>query len=261
VNLFSLQDRVALVTGGGRGIGRGIAEGFAAHGARVVCAARTQSQLDETVAGIRSAGGEAQAVQVDMANLASVKICVEAAIAHYGRVDILVNNAGMNVRKPVVEATEEDYDRVMAVNLKGIYFLTQAVVKDMISRKRGKVINIGSLTTGVGLPRLSIYGATKGGVGQLTKAQALEFAEHNIQVNALCPGFVLTPLTAKIWEDQAMRAWVESRLAQGRLATPKDMAGTAVFLASEASDYVTGQCIYVDGGFMAGEPWPFPDHV
>ncbi len=261
MSLFSLEDRVALVTGGGRGIGRGIAEGLAAHGARVVCAARTQSQLEEVVEGIRSAGGEAEAVQVDMADLASVRKCVEETIAHCGRVDILVNNAGTNARMPIVDVTEEDYDRVMAVNLKGIYFLTQAVARDMIPRKRGKVINIGSLTTGVGMPKISIYGATKGGVGQLTKAQAIEFAEHNIQVNTLCPGFVLTYFTEKIWADQAMQAWMKGRLAQGRLATPEDMVGTAIFLASEASDYVTGQSIFVDGGFMAGEPWPFPDNV
>ena len=208
--------------------------------------------------GIRSAGGEAEAVQVDMADLASVRKCVEETIAHCGRVDILVNNAGTNARMPIVDVTEEDYDRVMAVNLKGIYFLTQAVARDMIPRKRGKVINIGSLTTGYALAKVSVYTATKGAVGQLTKGQAVEFGPHNIQVNAICPGFILTSLTEKMWADETMRTWGEGRVALNRLGTPEDLVGTAVFLAAAASDYVSGQCIYVDGGFMAGDDWPLP---
>lgn len=258
MNLFSLEGRVALVTGAGRGIGRGIAEGLAAHGAKVVCAARTRSQLDEAVVTIQGAGGDALAVEMDMADLDSVRQGVEAAIAHYGQVDILVNNAGMNIRKPVQEVTEEQYDQILAVNLKGLYFLTQRVAEHMAERKQGKVINIGSLTTGMALSQVSVYTATKGAVGQLSKAQALELAPHNIQVNTICPGFVLTPLTEKLWADPTMRAWGEGRTPMGRLATPEDMVGTAVFLASAASDYVTGQEIYVDGGYMAGESWPLP---
>ena len=258
MSLFSLEGRVALVTGAGRGIGRGIAEGLAAHGAKVVCAARTRSQLDEAASAIQAAGGDALAVEVDMADLASVSRGVETTLEHYGQIDILVNNAGMNIREPLEEVTEEHYDRIVAVNLKGLYFLTQTAARHMIPRRQGKVINIGSLTTGTALHSVSVYTATKGAVGQLTKAQALELAPHNIQVNAVCPGFVLTPLTEKLWADPTMRAWGEGRTPLGRLATPEDMVGTAVFLASPASDYVTGVEIYVDGGFMAGEPWPLP---
>ncbi len=259
MSLFSLDGRVAIVTGAGRGIGRGIAEGLAAQGAKVVCASRTRSQLDEVVGVIESAGGGALACEMDMKDLDSVRSGVDAAVEAYGQVDILVNNAGMNIREPFEDVTEEHYDEIMAVNLKGLYFLTQAVTKHMITRKQGKVIHIGSLTTGWSLSQISVYTATKGAVGQLAKSQALELGMHNIQVNAICPGFVLTPLTEKVWADPTMREWGETRVPLKRLATPKDLVGTAVFLAAPASDYVTGQSIYVDGGFMAGEAWPLPE--
>ena len=258
MSLFSLEGRVALVTGAGRGIGRGIAETFGAQGAKVVCAARTQSQLDDAVAAIEAAGGEAVAQEMDLADLASVRAGVQAAMDRYGQIDILVNNAGMNIREPIDVVTEDHFDQIVSVNLKGLFFLTQAVVKHMIPRKQGKVINIGSLTTGWALSQVSVYAATKGGVGMLTKSQALEWGTHNIQVNAICPGFVVTPLTEKVWSDPTMQAWGKKVIPMERVATPKDMAGTAVFLACPASDYVTGQCIYVDGGFMAGDDWPIP---
>lgn len=258
MDLFSLEGRVALVTGGGRGIGRGIAGALSAQGAKVVCAARTRSQLDETVAAIEADAGEAWALEMDMADLSSVTGGVEAVVSHYGQIDILVNNAGINIVDTIEEVTEEHYDQIMDVNLKGLYFLTQAVVKHMIPRKRGKVINIGSLATGTALAKISVYTAAKGAVGLLTKAQALELAAHNIQANAICPGFVITPLTAELWEDPGMKAWLDRVIPQKRLAKPSDIVGTAVFLASPASDYVTGQLIYVDGGFTTGHSWPLP---
>jgi NAD(P)-dependent dehydrogenase (short-subunit alcohol dehydrogenase family) len=258
MNLFSLDGKVALVTGAGRGIGRGVAEGLAAQGAAVACASRTQSELDEAVASIKAAGGRAIAVPMDMGSLDSIDAGVARVIDELGRIDILFNNAGMNARQPIDEVTEENYDRIMAVNLKGLYFLSQRVARDMRTRRYGKIINVGSLTTGRALAKVSVYTATKGAVGQLTKAQAVEFGADNIQVNALCPGFILTALTEKMWADETMREWGESRVPLGRLGTPQDMVGTVAFLASPASDYVTGQCIYVDGGFMAGDNWPLP---
>ena len=155
VNLFSLEGRVALVTGAGRGIGQGVAKGLAAHGARCVCAARTRSQLDETVAAIRAAGGNALAVEMDMADLDAVRRGMEKTLAHYGQLDILVNNAGMNIRENLEAVTEEHYDRIMDVNLKGLFFLSRMAVDDMIPRKQGKIINIGSLTTGIALHGVS----------------------------------------------------------------------------------------------------------
>ena len=258
MSMFSLEGKIALVTGAGRGIGRGIAEGLASQGATVICASRTRPELDAAVSAIEAAGGSAMALTMDMAEMDSIDAGVQGVIDAYGRIDILFNNAGMNVRQPIDEVTEETYDRIMAVNLKGLYFLSQKVARHMRTRRQGKIINVGSLTTGYALAKVSVYTATKGAVGQLTKAQAVEFGPDNIQVNAICPGFVVTSLTEKLWADETMRAWGEDRVALGRLGTPQDMAGTVAFLASSASDYVTGQCIYIDGGFMAGDDWPLP---
>lgn len=256
--MFSLNGKVALVTGAGRGIGQGIAEGLAAQGAHVVCAARTQSQLEQVAQSIAIQGGQATTLQLDMNEMNSIDHALEVIIDQFGRLDILVNNAGINARQPIDEVTEENFDRIVNVNLKGVYFLSQKAARLMAQGGGGKIINIGSLTTGYALTQVSVYTATKGAIGQLTKSQAIEFGKDNIQVNALCPGFVVTPLTEKIWDDPTMRKWGEQRIALGRLANPEDMAGTAVFLASPAADYVTGQVIYVDGGFMAGDDWPIP---
>jgi len=256
---FSLEGKVALVTGAGRGIGRAIAEGLASQGAKVACAARTVSELEEVAGAIETKGGEALAVELDMGEMASLEAALDAVTSQFGRLDILVNNAGTNARQNIEEVTEENYDRIMNVNLKGLYFLSQKATAWMKKVGGGKIINIGSLTTGYALAKVSVYPATKGAVGQLTKAQAVEFGKDNIQVNAICPGFVVTALTEKMWADPTMRKWGESRIPLGRLAGPEDMVGTATFLASPAADYVTGQCIYVDGGFMAGDNWPLPD--
>ncbi len=259
MSLFSLAGKVALVTGAGRGIGRGVAAGMGAAGAAVVCSARTRSQLDEAVTAIETAGGKAIALEMDMSDLAAMDASIASVTEQCGPIDILFNNAGMNIRQPIVEVTEENYDQIMSVNLKGLYFLSQKVGQQMIDRGQGgKIINIGSLTTGYALAKVSVYTATKGAVGQLTKGQAVEFGPHNIQVNAICPGFILTSLTEKMWADANMRAWGEQRVALNRLGTPEDLVGTAVYLAASASDYVSGQCIYVDGGFMAGDDWPLP---
>lgn len=258
MGMFSLEGKVALVTGAGRGIGRGIAEQLAAQGAKVVCAARTLEQIEDAAKAIQDQGSEAIAVQFDVENVSGHESALNQVIEQCGRLDILVNNAGTNVRQPLDEVTEETYDRIMNLNLKGLYFLSQKAARLMAKSGGGKIINIGSLTTGYALTKGSVYTATKGAVGQLTKSQAVEFGKDNIQVNCLCPGFVVTPLTEPIWSDQTMRDWVMPRLALGRLAKPDDMAGTAAFFASPASDYVTGQVIYVDGGFMAGDNWPLP---
>lgn len=258
MSLFSLEGKVALVTGAGRGIGRAIAKGLADHGAKVVCAARTRDQLDEVVESIKDAGGEAVAYEMDMKDLDSVRAGVELAKETYGSVNILINNAGMNIREPFTEVTEAHYDEIVAVNQKGLYFLTQIVAKEMIPLKQGKIIHVGSINTGISLSQVSVYTSTKGAVGQLGKAHAVELGKHNIQVNTICPGFILTPLTEKLWSDEGMQAWGKKRVPMGRLGSPDDLVGTAVFLASSASDYVTGQNIYVDGGFMGGEDWPIP---
>jgi len=255
---FSLAGRTALVTGASRGIGRAIAGALAAHGAKVVAAARTTPDLDILTAEIQAAGGQAKSIAMDVGDRAALPAAVEAAEACFGPIDILVNNAGVNFREPQTEVSPEHFDRILAINVEGLFFLTQAVARGMIARRQGKIINVGSITTGFALSNLSVYTATKGAVGQLTQALATEFGRHNIQVNALCPGFVLTPMTSKLWSLPQMQEWGRRRIPLGRLATPDDVTGAAVFLASPASDYVTGHSLYVDGGFTAGEPWPIP---
>jgi gluconate 5-dehydrogenase len=257
--LFSLTGRTALVTGASRGIGRAIAEALASHGACVVCGARTMPDLDTVTDAIRKAGGQAKSVQMDLADSGSLAASARAAAECFGPIDILVNNAGVNFREPVTAVSEEHFDRIIGTNLKGLLFLTQEIVRGMIVRRRGKIINIGSITTGVGLSQLSVYSATKGAVGQLTKSLAAELGKHNVQVNALCPGFVMTPLTSKLWSMPHMQEWGKRRIPLGRLAQPNDLAGAAVFLASPASDYVTGHSLYVDGGYTAADTWPIPD--
>lgn len=258
--LFSLAGRTALVTGASRGLGRAIAEGLAAHGASVVCAARTAADLEAVTAGIRAAGGRAQAVVMDLADRAALPASARAAEACFGPVDILVNNAGVNFREPVAAVSADHLDRILAVNLEGLFVLTQEISRGMVARRRGKIINLGSITTGFGLSQLAVYSATKGALGSLGRSLAAELGRHNVHVNTLCPGFVLTPLTHKLWSLPHMQAWGRQRIPLGRTGVPEDVVGAAVFLASRASDYVTGQALYVDGGFSTAEPWPIPEH-
>ena len=257
--LFSLTGRVALVTGASRGIGRTLAEALAAQGARVVCAARTTRDLKAVTAGIKADGGQAKAVSLDVADSASLPAAARAAEKCFGPIDILVNNAGVNFREPMTAVSAEHFDRIVGINLKGLFFLTQEIVRGMIARGGGKIINVGSSTTGVGLSQLAVYSATTGAVGQLTKSLAAELGRYNVQVNALCPGFVLTPLTERLWALPHMQEWGRRRIPLGRLAQPADLAGAAIFLASPASDYVTGHSLFVDGGYTAADPWPIPD--
>ncbi|MDP7634120.1 MAG: SDR family oxidoreductase [Candidatus Latescibacteria bacterium] len=164
--------------------------------------------------------------------------------------------AGTTIRKPIEEFTTEEYDRIMDVNFKGTYFMCQEVGKQMMARKEGKIINVASLATAIGLPKITVYSGSKGAVGQFTRSLAVEWAPYNIQVNALAPGFVATDINAKSWENVEFKDWVENRTPAGRVGKSEDMTGTAVFLASSGSNFVTGQVIYVDGGVMAGSYWP-----
>jgi gluconate 5-dehydrogenase len=258
--LFSLEGRTALVTGASRGIGRAIAEGLAAYGAAVVCAARTGPDLEVVTAQITRNGGRSHALRLDLNDRAGFPSAVAEAEAALGPIDILVNNAGVNFREPAAAASPAHFDQIVSVNLSGLFFLTREVARGMAARRAGKIINIGSITTGFGLAQLSVYGATKAAVGGFTQSLAVELGRCNVQVNAICPGFVRTDLTRKLWSLPAMRDWGERRIPLGRTALPDDLVGAAVFLASRASDYVTGHLLYVDGGFTAGEAWPIPDH-
>jgi NAD(P)-dependent dehydrogenase (short-subunit alcohol dehydrogenase family) len=248
---FSLKDRVSIVTGAGTGIGQGIATAMAESGARVVLAGRTRSRLEETGETIRAFGGEALVVDTDVSDRDGRAYLVATVLETWNQIDILVNNAGVNVRTPPEDYREEDWDRIVDTNLKGTFFLTQLAARHMIERKYGKIIHIASLATITGIPLIPAYTAAKGGLGSLTYQLAIDWARYNINVNSICPGYIRTPLTRPV-EESERGAYILNRVPAGRWGEPEDIAGTAVFLAAPASDFLTGQLIVVDGGWMAG---------
>ncbi len=251
LDTFTLTDRVAIVTGAGQGIGEAIATAMAEAGARVVLTGRKRSTLDAVATRITDGVGEALVVPGDVSKRGDHQRIVDAAHNKWGRIDILVNNAGTNVRVPTEDYREEDWDTVVNTNLKGTFFLTQLVARRMIEQSFGKIIHIASLASITGLPNISAYTAAKGGIGALTYQMSIEWAKHNINVNAICPGYIRTPLTQSVQESER-GTFIQGRVPMGRWGEPEDIAGTAVFLASPASDYLTGQLIVVDGGWMAG---------
>ena len=249
MNLFNLSGRVALVTGGNGGIGLGMAEGLAAAGAAVMIAGRDRAKSDAAVAALRQSGGTAEAVAVDVADETSCRAMIAATVAALGRLDILINNAGVGLGKRPEEITLADWNNVLATNLTGALIAAQAAYPEMKRHGGGKIINIGSMYSIFGGP-FAAYVASKGGIVQLTKSIATAWAADNIQVNAVLPGWIDTDLTRRGRERRpALHDTVLRRTPAGRWGTPKDLAGVAVFLASAASDFVTGAAIPVDGGF------------
>ncbi|MBI2372164.1 MAG: glucose 1-dehydrogenase [Deltaproteobacteria bacterium] len=246
-----LQDRVALVTGGASGIGRAIVRGYAREGAHVVIAdVQPAAEAEQEVV---VQGRRALAVKVDVARREEVEALVRQVLDAFGTIDILVNCAGVQSNQPFLEATDEDFDRVLAVDLKGTFNCAQAVARGMIERKRGKIINIASQSGALYVRNLAPqYHAAKAGVIHLTRVLAVELGRHGINVNAIAPALVLTPPLKARWEaSPEMRAYHLGKVALGRAATPEDIVGPAIFLASSDSDYVTGHTLFVDGGFTA----------
>lgn len=251
---FSLAGKRALVAGASRGIGLAIAKAAAEAGAEVILAARSLDALEKEAAALRDAGYAASALSLDMMDEASIEKAARSA----GAVDILVNVSGTNVRKPFANYTREEYDRILQTNLHGLVSLTQKVGAAMVERGAGgKIINIGSLTSGLGLPYLTPYAITKSGIAGMTRVLAAEWGRHNIQVNCIAPGFILTDLNRAMWQAPEMAAWLKGAQSNPRMGTPEDIAPLAVFLASPGSDYITGQTIYVDGGYSTTAIWPF----
>jgi 2-deoxy-D-gluconate 3-dehydrogenase len=249
---FKLDGRVALVTGASRGLGQGMAVALGSAGANVALVARTKSSLEETAQWIEKEGAKAYVLRADISKISEAERVVRETVNHFGQLNILLNSVGTQVRKAALEISEEDWDYLIGVNLKSVYFITQAAAKEMVKTKRGKIINVTSLTSFIGLPNVSIYGASKGGIAALTRQWAIEWAKYNIQVNAIGPGYFKTALTADLFKDEERTKWVLSKIPLGRTGVPEDLAGAAVFLASEASDYITGQILNVDGGWLAG---------
>ncbi len=246
-DLFNVSGKVVLVSGGSRGIGRAIAEAFHRAGGRVVVTARSEETLKST--------GLPYEV-CDIGDASQVSACVDAVVQKQGRVDVLFNVAGINFRHAAETFPEEKLDDILRINVRGNYLMARACGKIMVDQKQGKVINIASLHTHESLAGISAYGTSKGAIGSMTRALAVEWAAHNIQVNAIAPGFIRTDLNAALWENTTLRGWVEARTPAARLGQPSDLVGTSIFLASAASDFMTGQVLYVDGGFTAGSTWP-----
>jgi gluconate 5-dehydrogenase len=249
VNPFSLEGKVALVVGASRGIGLAIARGMAAAGAKVILAARSKETLEQHA---NELGGTAMVL--DIANpesVASLAASIEVP-------DIVVNVAGMNIRKRFSDFTAEEYKQMMDTNLTGIFQLTQQVGKRMVDRGQGgKIINIGSMMSIRGLPYLSVYALAKGALAQFSMVLAAELGRHNIQVNCIAPGFIVTEFNRKVWESQKLREWLRGVQPNPEPGTPEDVAPLAVFLAGSGSRYITGQVIAVCGGYSTTAVWPF----
>ncbi len=250
---MNLLGKTALITGAGRGIGRGVAIAYAQAGAKVALVSRSPDQLEEVADQIRSLGGDAFPITADISHPEEIDAAVAAAVAEFDRLDILVNNAGINYRTPTVDFPIEEFDKIIDVNLRGVWYLSQQAARQMLAQgDGGRIINTTSLASHMGVPGLSAYAASKGGVGMIIKVMAVEWAQEGITVNGVSPGYIATPLTQPLREDEEKNDWILSRIPMKRWGTPQDMAGVYVFLASDAAAYITGQLIPVDGGWLAG---------
>jgi NAD(P)-dependent dehydrogenase (short-subunit alcohol dehydrogenase family) len=251
-NPFDLSGKVALVTGASRGLGQYFGRALARAGADLVITSRDPDKLPAFQKEIETLGRRALALPLDLADQESINALVPAALAHYGKIDILVNNAGCNVRKPAVDITWEDWNLVLDTNLRGTFFVAQAVARHMIARKYGRIINIGSVTSVFGYAGLGPYSASRGGVKQLTMSLADDWGPHGITVNCLAPGWFKTAQNAVMYEDKEWVAYLCDRIPLRRPGQPTDLDGAVVFLASDACAYITGQTLLVDGGITTG---------
>ncbi len=249
---FRLDEQVSIVTGASRGLGLAMAEALAEAGSHIVLAARDVDSLETVASGIRSLGVKALVVPTDVSSESGLDRLVARSLEEFGRIDILVNNAGTTARRPAMDFSIEDWDRVIAVNLTSVFLLSQKVARVMARQGGGRIINVASMTSEVGVPTIPPYAASKGGIRQLTKALAIEWAEHNIRVNAVGPGFFRTEMTEPIYHNPKRHTKIMNRVAIKRWGRPEDLKGAVVYLASKASEYVTGHILYVDGGYLAG---------
>ena len=256
--MFDLTGQVALVTGTSRGLGQYFARALARCGADLILTSRSREDLSEFQQEIFALGRKAVALELDVRDQASIARMAEQAQAAYGRIDILVNNAGCNVRKPAVDITWDDWNLVLDTNLRGSFFVAQAVARPMIARGYGRIINIGSVTSVFGFAGLAPYTASRGGIRQLTMSLADEWGRHGVTVNCLAPGWFKTKQNSVLYEDQDWVDYLCDRIPVKRPGAPHDLDGAVVFLASEESRYVTGQTLLVDGGISTGATRALP---
>jgi len=251
-DLFNLSGKVAVVTGTSRGLGQYFARALAKAGADLVLTSRELSSLTEFKQEIESLGKKALPVQMDVLSQSDIENMVRKAVEEYGKIDILVNNAGLNIRNPSNEFAWADWDAVLDTNLKGSFFCAQAVAKEMIKHKYGRIINIGSCTCIFGMEGIAPYAASRGGILAVTRSLAAEWGKYGITVNVLAPGWFKTVQNAVLYENTEWVDYITSRIPLNRPGQPHDLDGAIVFLASDASEYITGQIILVDGGFTTG---------
>jgi gluconate 5-dehydrogenase len=254
--LFSVAEQVTIVSGGSRGIGKALAAGFAGRGARVVITGREEATLGKTATEISTGKHPVLPIVCDVAQLADIERLIASVVKKFGRIDSLVNVAGVNKRKKVETFTPDEYDFILNVNLRGLFFLSQSAGRQMIAQKSGTIINIDSLNTNSPLKGVLPYAISKAGVSMMTRGMAAEWGEHGVRVNAIAPGFILTDMTNKLWSNPTMQKWGHANAPLKRLGQVDDLVGTAIYLASKASAFMTGQVLYVDGGMSAGTLWP-----
>ncbi|HKO17294.1 MAG TPA: glucose 1-dehydrogenase [Acidobacteriaceae bacterium] len=257
-SLFDLSGRVALVTGTSRGLGQYFARALASAGADLILTSRNKDSLSPFATEIVALGRRTVCVSLDVRDEQSIRSAIAEAEEAFGRIDILVNNAGMNIRKPAVEVTWDDWNQILDTNLRGAFFVAQAVAKGMIERGYGRIINIGSVTSVAGYAGLGPYGASRGGIRQLTMSLADDWGPHGITVNCLAPGWFRTEQNKIMYENKEWVEYLCDRIPLKRPGQPDDLAGPVVFLASESSRYVTGQTLLVDGGISTGATRALP---
>ena len=248
---MKLKDKVAIVTGSGRGIGRAIALELAREGAKVVVTSRHTEECDEVCAVIASDGGESLCVQCDVSKKEDVDRLVKETLEKFGRIDILVNNAGVVRQSPLTETTEEDWDFVIDINLKGVFLACKAVAPILMKQKSGKIVSIASIAGEIGFPNTAAYCASKGGIVNLTRELALEMAPYNVNVNAVAPGVIETSMTEGMLSEEESRKGLLMQIPMGRVGKPEEIAKAVAFLTSDDASYITGETLTVDGGWVA----------
>lgn len=253
---FSLDGKVAIVTGAAGGIGSWLAAGLAAAGAKLVLTDISSASLEPVSALLEEAGAIVEIAPADLGSAPAIDALVAHSVERFGGVDILINCAAINSREPIVDVSRESYDKIMDIDLRAPYFLAQRVAQQMIEQKRpGSIVNIGSINVAIGLEGVSVYGAAKAALSQLTKVMTVEWAHHGIRSNCLSPGFMLTPLSEPVWASESKRRWMMDRIPLRRPGMPHELVGACVLLASDAGSLISGQTLYLDGGFLAGSRW------
>lgn len=257
-SVFGLEGKTIMITGAGGGIGLAISEALANCGAEVALCNRSLDTCEALAEKIKAAGGKATVHRMDVTKMEEIRSCVTEVVAEYGKIDVLFNIAGVNKREGLLDVEEDTYDYIMDINLKGLFFTSQLVAREMYKRKTGHIINIGSHNDQAMLGGCSVYGAAKSGVIALTRSMAVEFAQYGIRANAISPGHILTPLSQVTWNHPTRSVWLRERIAMRRPGEPNELVGMAIMLASDASSYMSGQTYHVDGGCLCGgSPWDY----